>query len=272
MAKIAIDAGHGGYDSGATYNGRNEKDDNLEIALAVGELLEQNGQEVIYTRMTDVYDSPVKKAQIANEQDADLFVSIHRNSSPSPNTYSGVETLVYDDTGLKADIAKSINEELEAVGYNNLGIEERKDLAVLRKTEMPALLVEVGFINTEADNTLLDSKFDETVNAIADGILSELEKVQDNSVNLMRDEEPGPAITDDDCDEAHKHRIQVGLYKSYDNALKVAGELEALGFPVEMRSSGGYYAVQAGPVVTPTEVIELENQLQMLGYETLPIC
>ena len=75
--RIAIDAGHGGYDNGATYQGRREKDDNLDIALAVGEILEQNGVEVVYTRVTDVYDSPVRKAQIANEaEQIILFPSI----------------------------------------------------------------------------------------------------------------------------------------------------------------------------------------------------
>ena len=174
MAKVTIDAGHGGYDGGANYNGRLEKNDNLEIALAVGELLEQNGIEVGYTRITDVYDSPNEKARIANEQGADLFVSIHRNSSPNPNTYSGVETLLYEESGLKQDVANAINEELAEVGFNNLGLNVRKDLTVLRRTQMPAVLVEVGFINTDADNQLLDNSFDETVRAIANGIYKTL--------------------------------------------------------------------------------------------------
>jgi len=174
MAKVTIDAGHGGYDGGANYNGRLEKNDNLEIALAVGELLEQNGIEVGYTRITDVYDSPNEKARIANEQGSDLFVSIHRNSSPNPNTYSGVETLLYEESGLKQDVANAINEELAKVGFNNLGLNVRKDLTVLRRTQMPAVLVEVGFINTDADNQLLDNSFDETVRAIANGIFKTL--------------------------------------------------------------------------------------------------
>lgn len=78
--KIVIDAGHGGYDAGATYNGRREKDDTLALALAVGEILEAQGYDVVYTRTDDVYDSPVQKARIGNESGADFFVSIHRNS------------------------------------------------------------------------------------------------------------------------------------------------------------------------------------------------
>lgn len=99
--KIAVDAGHGGSDYGATYNGRAEKDDNLKLALAVGDILEKNGIDVVYTRTTDEYETPFKKATDANDAKADYFVSIHRNSSPTPNQYTGVETLVYNNSGIK---------------------------------------------------------------------------------------------------------------------------------------------------------------------------
>ena len=89
MATIMLDAGHGGYDSGAVYGDRYEKNDTLSLVLAVGTILENNGVDVLYTRTTDVYQSPNEKAGIANRSDADYFISIHRNSSPDPNTYSG---------------------------------------------------------------------------------------------------------------------------------------------------------------------------------------
>ncbi len=168
--KIVIDAGHGGYDAGATYNGRREKDDTLALALAVGEILEAQGYDVIYTRTDDVYDSPVQKARIGNESGADFFVSIHRNSSPSPNQYNGVQTLIYNNAGLKATMAENVNKELEQVGYRNINVVERPDLAVLRRTKMPAILVEAGFINSDEDNNLFDTKFSETAEAIARGI------------------------------------------------------------------------------------------------------
>ncbi len=76
--KVVIDAGHGGdYDPGAVFEGRREKDDNLRLALAVGDILERNGVDVFYTRVTDVYDSPLEKARMANRSGADLFVSLH---------------------------------------------------------------------------------------------------------------------------------------------------------------------------------------------------
>lgn len=168
---IIIDAGHGGsFDGGAVYNGRFEKDDNLSMALAVGSILQEYGYNVLYTRTTDVYETPYQKATEANRKGADIFLSIHRNSSVSPNQYNGVESLVYSNQGLPALLAKNINKQLQRVGYRNLGVQERPNLIVLNSTYMPAVLVEVGFINSDIDNYLFDNKFIETAYAIADGV------------------------------------------------------------------------------------------------------
>lgn len=172
--RIALDAGHGGSDHGAVYKGRQEKDDTLDLTLAVGDILKKNGIDVYYTRTTDEYETPFKKATDANNSGADLFVSIHRNSSENPNQYSGVETLVYSDTGLKAEVARNINNQLEDAGFKNLGVDERKNLVVLKRTKMPAVLVEVGFINNDKDNYLFDEEFDSIAQAIADGILESI--------------------------------------------------------------------------------------------------
>lgn len=172
--RIAIDAGHGGSDPGAVYKGRQEKDDTLDLTLAVGDILKKNGIDVYYTRTTDEYETPFKKATDANNSGADLFVSIHRNSSENPNQYSGVETLVYSDTGLKAEVARNINNQLEDAGFKNLGVDERKNLVVLKRTKMPAVLVEAGFINNDKDNYLFDEEFDSIAQAIADGILESI--------------------------------------------------------------------------------------------------
>ena len=172
--RIALDAGHGGSDPGAVYKGRQEKDDTLDLTLAVGDILKKNGIDVYYTRTTDEYETPFNKATDANNSGADLFVSIHRNSSENPNQYSGVETLVYSDTGLKAEVARNINNQLEDAGFKNLGVDERKNLVVLKRTKMPAVLVEAGFINNDKDNYLFDEEFDSIAQAIADGILESI--------------------------------------------------------------------------------------------------
>lgn len=174
MATVILDAGHGGSDFGAVYEGRNEKDDNLALTLAVGDILAANGVDVLYTRTNDVYETPTAKALEGNASGADYFISIHRNSSPMPGQYTGIESLVYNRNSTAGNIARNINTNLEALGFANQGVNERRNLAVLRRTTMPSVLVEAGFINNDSDNALFDQRFDEIAQAIADGILESI--------------------------------------------------------------------------------------------------
>ena len=91
--------------------------------------------------------SAQEKAEIANRSGADLFVSIHRNAMPVPGTGSGASVLVYEDSGTAAVLAENILKNLVELGLKDQGIEERPGLVVLRKTQMPAVLAEVGFID-----------------------------------------------------------------------------------------------------------------------------
>lgn len=251
MPSVILDAGHGGYDNGAVFMGRREKDDNLNLALAVGEILQNNGYEVIFTRTEDVYDSPGQKARIANASGGDYFVSLHRNSSPNPNTYSGVETLVYDDNGVKAALARNINARLAEVGFNDLGVKERKDLTVLRRTQMPSVLVEAGFINTEQDNALFDARFRDIAQAIADGIM----------------ETVGPP------EEAFQkvYRVQVGLYHNFNQAQYALMQAVAQGYDGDVVPWRNYFAVQLGEFDTLDEARAFEQQLRQQGYDTLVV-
>ena len=244
---IIIDAGHGGYDNGASYNGRKEKDDNLRLALAVGNLLEQDGFPVVYTRTTDVYQRPIDKARIANESGGDYFVSFHRNSSPNANTYSGVQTLVYDDSGIAGQMARNINEQLETVGFANLGVPIRKDLIVLKRTKMPAVLIEAGFLNTDADNETFDQNFDAMSRAIATGI--------EQTVSDAQTEE--------------QFGVQVGLFRRYENAMYLFNELIQKGYYAQIRYYNGLYAVVVGRENTLEDARILEKTLQGEGYDTL---
>ena len=244
---IIIDAGHGGYDNGASYNGRKEKDDNLRLALAVGNLLEQDGFPVVYTRTTDVYQRPIDKARIANESGGDYFVSFHRNSSPNANTYSGVQTLVYDDSGIAGQMARNINEQLETVGFANLGVPIRKDLIVLKRTKMPAVLIEAGFLNTDADNETFDQNFDAMARAIATGI--------EQTVSAAQTEK--------------QFGVQVGLFRRYENAMYLFNELIQKGYYAQIRDYNGLYAVVVGRENTLEDARTLEKTLQGEGYDTL---
>ena len=130
---IMLDAGHGGRDPGAVYNGRQEKDDVLKLVLAIGEILQNSGIDVEYTRTTDIYETPFQKATEANEAGVDFFISIHRNSSPLANQYMGVESLIYNLSGIKYEMAENINAQLETVGFKDLGVKARPNLVVLQK-------------------------------------------------------------------------------------------------------------------------------------------
>ena len=92
--KVALDAGHGGHDFGAVYNGHIEKNIALSIVLKVGKILEQNPNiDVVFTRKTDVFIEPVERSSIANRADANIFVSIHCNANKNAAA-AGTETYV----------------------------------------------------------------------------------------------------------------------------------------------------------------------------------
>lgn len=248
---IMLDAGHGGRDPGAVYNGRQEKDDSLALTLAVGEILQERGIDVLYTRTTDVYESPYQKAMEANEADADFFISIHRNSSPEANTYSGVESLVYNKSGIKLEMAENINEQLEAVGFVNLGVKERPGLVVLRRTRMPAVLVEVGFINSDTDNMLFDNNFDDIALGIAEGILDTLQ------------------LTGESPSTPGSYTVQAGAFRNSAYADRLQQELLDQDFPAVTSQNNGLYRVTVGTYPTLDEAAAMERRLKRAGYQTV---
>lgn len=247
--KIMIDAGHGGRDPGAVYNGRQEKDDVLALALAVGQILEDSGLDVEYTRTTDIYESPSEKAREANNAGADFFVSIHRNSFPRPNEVSGVETLVYDRSGIKNEMAENVNRRLENIGFRNLGVKERPNLTVLRRTEMPAILVEAGFINSDIDNQLFDDNFQAIAQGIADGILDTLDIGPSGTMGTV-------------------YTIQTGAFRNEAYARRMLDQLLSQNYPAFISEGNGYYRVQTGSFATLEEARMMERRLRQDGYPT----
>lgn len=248
---IMLDAGHGGVEPGAVYKGRQEKDDTLRLTLAIGEILQNNGIDVSYTRTTDIYETPFEKAMEANQAGVDFFISIHRNSYPTDNQVSGVESLVYDLSGIKYDMAKEINEQLEAIGFVNLGVHARPNLIVLKRTQMPAVLVEVGFINSDTDNLLFDENFDAIAQAIASGILDTLE-----SAGVV---------------EEYEYHVQVGLFRNFRNAQRLLEDLMVKGFPAEIDDDGPFIRVKVGEFDNIEDAAMMERRLRQAGYDTLII-
>lgn len=250
--KIMIDAGHGGTDPGAVFNGRQEKDDNLRLALAVGDILKRNGFDVEFTRTDDVYQTPFEKARIANEAGADYFISFHRNSSPKDNQYSGAEVLVYDKSGRKLELAENILGALGEAGFAELGVKERPGLVVLRRTKMPAVLIETGFINNNKDNELFDSNFQGIAQGIADAIMGTLG-------------ETGAT----DSGESMYYRVQVGAYRDRRNADRMLYELQEQDFPAFLMQQDGFFKVQVGAYQQLGNAVAMEQRLREAGYPTL---
>lgn len=257
---MMLDAGHGGRDPGAVYNGRREKDDTLKLVLALGEVLQDNGIDVEYTRTTDVYETPYEKAMEANRAGVDFFLSIHRNSFPTDNEVSGVESLVYDLSGLKYDMAQEIDEQLETVGFVNLGVKERPNLVVLRRTQMPAVLVEAGFINSDTDNMLFDNNFDAIVNAIADGVLDTLER--EGLIN-------GGGAGGPENEPYYNYRVQVGAFRNRMYAERLLNELLEQDFPAYIDDTGEFLRVQVGGYDQLNEAADMERRLKREGYQTV---
>ena len=215
----------------------------------MGEVLQNNGIDVEYTRTTDVYQTPFEKAQIANEAGVDYFISLHRNSYPEDNVVSGVESLVYDLSGVKYEMAENINEQLETVGFVNLGVRARPNLIVLRKTKMPAILVEVGFINSDTDNQLYDDNFEAVVFAIANGIIETL--VQNPNMLDVR------------------YAVQVGAFRNQNYARELQEELAEMDFPAHIERGEGFYRVRVGTFSDLEEAIRMEQRLKRAGYQTI---
>lgn len=152
-----VDPGHGGSDPGTIgHQGTFEKDVNLAIGMYLGELLEQAGARVVYTRDSDVYVSIFERPAIATEAKADMFVSIHANSHIKRGTARGTETLYRANDPASELLARAVQEELvQAITLVNRRIWGRDDLAVFNQTRMPAIMVEVGFLDHPDEEILL---------------------------------------------------------------------------------------------------------------------
>lgn len=148
---IVLDPGHGGRDPGALGLGIVEKELNMDIAKRVQRLLENVGARVIMTRSNDVFIELAERAKIANEANADIFVSIHGNSFTGLAT--GVETFWYGkyEKEYSMRLAQALqNRVVASLQLSNRRVAEG-NFHVIRETKIPSALVEVGFIDNPYD-------------------------------------------------------------------------------------------------------------------------
>ena len=179
--KITLDAGHGGSDPGAIgASGTREKDVTLKITKKVQELLKKKGAKVSMTRTgdKDVYGpnaSDVQELQarvdVAEENDADAFISIHINSSTNKNV-GGFSSYYYPKTSNDARLAQAVQDRLvKNFGLDDLGI-RKANFYVNKRCTMPSTLLELAFISNPKEEKLMKSNWyiNKLAKSIADGI------------------------------------------------------------------------------------------------------
>lgn len=169
--KVMIDPGHGGEDPGATgASGELEKTSNLAIALQVAALLKQDSSfDVSLTRSDDTYVGLEERAEMANDWGADVLLSIHGNSFEEPDI-AGTETFYRHEDSMQ--LASVIHSHLvAAMGNDDRGVKEER-LEVLSYSEMPAILVEPGFLTNASDeNEIIGAEGQARIaQSIADGL------------------------------------------------------------------------------------------------------
>lgn len=179
MKTIVIDPGHGGKDPGACAGGVCEKDIALDVAKKIGAYLEAKGCAVILTRETDFFVELRDRARMANAAKADLYVSVHCNSVRDNARVTGMEVYHYTHASEASKRAARViyDKLLPVCGLRGRGVKS-KDLAVLRETAMPAVLVELGFISNPGDRAKLTNFAwqDDAAQAIAGGIIEAVGK------------------------------------------------------------------------------------------------
>lgn len=176
---VCIDAGHGGKDNGSDYRLRYEKNDNLKIAQAVAAYLTEKEVQVIMTRSDDTFLSLEERTSFANEKEADYLISLHRNTGDG----NGVETWICSTGNEETEsLASNIMQGLVAVGVQrDRGVKKgtqkssSKDYYINLHSEMPACIVELGFMNSTVDNELFDEHLAEYAKAIGDAVLTTYE-------------------------------------------------------------------------------------------------
>lgn len=251
---VIIDPGHGGSDPGAVYGNRREKDDTLALAYDIGNALEQRGirwstrGSVIYTTVH------MRRRKSGTGLRQICFYPFTGMPCRCPGTGSGTMSLIFGRGGDAETFARNINKELAKTGWKDLGISERPNLVVLRDTALPAVLVEVGFIDNENDNDFFDANMRQTADAIADGIVRTFAEQEKQTADV---EEPG------------FYMVQTGIYRVRTNAEREMERLKAQGFPAFMTFKDGFYYVRAGAFRNMENAVRQEQELRKLGYPTL---
>lgn len=259
VAKIYIDAGHGGHDGGAVGNGIKEKDIVLDIAKRVKAGLEQyKNTSVLMTRENDTFLSLSERTKKANNWNADLLLSIHINGATNKSA-KGFETFVYNDVSsgtvafqnvLHAEIMRAMGSNITDRG------KKRANFHMVRESKMKAVLTENLFISNASDANLLKSA--DFRQKVANGHISGVVKFL--GLQKERNEEP------EEPDTGELFKVQVGAFGERNNAEALVRDLEKRKYSAFIVVEEGFFKVQAGAFSKRSNAEELVERLRKDGY------
>ncbi|CEO12189.1 N-acetylmuramoyl-L-alanine amidase [Paraclostridium sordellii] len=233
--KVFLDPGHGGHDSGALGFGRKESELNLEVAKRVERKLKFQNIEVVMSRKTDEFISLGKRAELANNYGADVFVSIHQNSAENQSA-NGIETYYHPDKKGYKPLALDIqNSAIKITGARDREVKS-SNLAVLRESNMPSALFESGFITNENESyKLADPSYQDK---LATGIASGIEKYLRDNIEIQNQDLP--VIATGKVKDADSLNVRSGYGTEY----QVIGTLK-LGEKIEIvEQQNGWYKIK----------------------------
>lgn len=258
---LVIDPGHGGKDPGGLpiLDGMEmEKELNLKIALKLGNYIKTKlqGVNIIYTRTTDKYVSLEDRCYIANINEADYFISIHCNYNPAFDIHGTRVHIFSRKNKMSIDWANAIDDDLRnRARRKSMGIMDTHDrgynIYVLQHTNMPAVLVEAGFMSNSSEERYLNSDWGQTL--IASSLFRSFREYTDSepakeevityfqvqiaastapeNTNIGRYKQLGMEIEEDIYeDEIFKYKYYVGKETSYEAALELLEKVRENGF------------------------------------------
>ena len=229
---VYLDAGHGGYDPGATYFGQYEKNLTLAVQKRVKAKLEAAGYTVVTSRNTDTSVELLERSASANKSKADIFVSLHFNAGAQ--SANGVETYYYqyyseypsrinqtyhnDAERLKrsSELAQAIQSNVVAqTGSKNNGV-KRETFAVVRETTAPAVLVELGFISNQAEfNKINTAAYQEKLaEGVTKGILAYYDKYRSSTTTTTPTANPEVKVVNYDKNKTTFDVVVTGSNKT----------------------------------------------------------
>lgn len=211
---VVIDAGHGGKDAGATAaDGTSEKDLNLSLLKRLKQLNQSSNINLVFTRESDIYQSPREKADITGNEKADLFISIHSDFSPNDATETGMRVYVSNDQFANCQqskiFASSVINQFKsnyALSVATNPMQRKVGILVLQANNIPSIVIQAGYISNKNDLAFMQS--DKGKDEFAKNLLEAIAQYADNinSNNIAKS-----AVSDIDTTVLPKNKL--GIYK-----------------------------------------------------------